>query len=398
MYFTPILPTDMKGNIDEELLWLAEEVCIKSAALGGSHNKIVLNSIKDLLRTTNSYYSNLIESEGTHPLDIEKAMKKDFSDDNRQRNLQFLSIAYINTQKELELIATDANNIFTKDFLLSIHNKFYTKDGMEPFLDIKHKDFIVKMTPGILRDHDVYISKHIAPEYTQLDSMFNEFENQYKSIYNPSTKAKKLLYILSSHHRLTWIHPFLDGNGRVSRLFLDTAFLNVDIEGYGLWNISRGLARDNEGYRKNLRFADMQQQGSTDGRGPLSLRGLKYYLKFMLDASLDQIKFMHENLQLNSLANKIDKFILLANSGLLGIEPFPESSTIILKELLLKGEVARGEVKNIIKKSDRTATAIIKALIERGYIESDTPKGAIRIRFNATFASYLMPNLIPDKD
>ncbi|MDT8338264.1 MAG: Fic family protein [Sulfurimonas sp.] len=398
MYFTPILPTDMNSNIDEELLWLAEEVCIKSAALGGNHNKIVLKSIKDLLRTTNSYYSNLIESEGTHPLDIEKAMKKDFFDDNRQRNLQFLSIAYINTQKELELMATDVDNIFTKDSVLSIHNNFYTKEGMEPFLDIKHKDSIINMTPGILRDHDVYISKHIAPEYTQLDSMFNEFENQYKSIYNLSTKAKKLLYILSSHHRLTWIHPFLDGNGRVSRLFLDTAFLNVNIEGYGLWNISRGLARDNEGYRKHLRFADMQQQGSTDGRGPLSLRGLKYYLKFMLDTSLDQIKFMNENLQLNSLANKIDKFILLANSGLLGMEPFPESSSIILKELLLKGEVTRGEVKNIIKKSDRTATAIIKTLIERGYIESDTPKGAIRIRFNTTFASYLMPNLIPDKD
>lgn len=120
----------------------------------------------------------------------------------------------------------------------------------------------------------------------------------------------------------------------------------------------------------------------------------------MLDTSLDQIKFMNENLQLNSLANKIDKFIILANSdsGLLSIEPFPESSTIILKELLLKGEVTRGEVKNIIKKSDRTATAVIKTLIERGYIESDTPKGAIRIRFNTTFASYLMPNLIPDKD
>ncbi len=397
MYFTPILPTDIKGNIDEELLSLAEEVCIRSAALGGNHNKIVINSIKDLLRTTNSYYSNQIESEGTHPLDIEKAMKKDFSNDIKKRNLQFLSIAYINTQKELELIATDTNNIFTKDFLLTIHNNFYTKDGMETFLDIKLDDSIIKMIPGTLRNHDVYISKHIAPEYMQLDSILNEFKYQYTSIYNLSTKAKKLLYILSSHHRLAWIHPFLDGNGRVSRLFLDTAFLNVNIEGYGLWNISRGLARDNKGYREYLRFGDMLQQGSLDGRGPLSLRGLKYYLKFMLDTSLDQINFMNENLQLNSLANKIEKFILLANNGLLDIEPFPESTTIILKELLIKGEVTRGEVKKIIQKSDRTATTLIKALIEREYIQSDTPKGAIRIKFNTLFASYLMPNLIPDK-
>ncbi len=397
MYFTPILPIDIKGNIDEELLSLAEEVCIRSAALGGNHNKIVLNSVKDLLRTTNSYYSNQIESEGTHPLDIEKAMKQDFSNDDKKRNLQFLSIAYINTQKWLEVIATDIDNIFKKDFLLTIHNSFYTKDGMETFLDIKSEDSIIKMIPGTIRDHDVCVSKYVAPEYMELNSILNAFENQYKSIYNPSTKAKKLLYVLSSHHRLAWIHPFLDGNGRVSRLFLDAAFLNVNIEGYGLWNISRGLARSNKDYREYLRFGDMKQQGSTDGKGPLSLRGLKYYLKFMLDISIDQINFMNENLQLSSLANKIDKFILLSNNGLLGIEAFPEASTIILKELLIKGEMARGEVKNIIQKSDRTATTLIKTLIEREYIESDTPKGAIRIKFNTTFASYLMPNLIPNK-
>ena len=41
MYFTPVLPLDIKNNIDDELLALAEEVCIKSATLGGTHNEVV---------------------------------------------------------------------------------------------------------------------------------------------------------------------------------------------------------------------------------------------------------------------------------------------------------------------------------------------------------------------
>lgn len=395
MYFTPILPVDIKNNLDEDLLALAEEVCIKSAALGGNHNLIILSSIKELLRKTNSYYSNQIESEGTHPLDIEKAMRQEFFKDDKRKKLQLLSLAYIDTQKELEPLALSKNNIFTKEFLFDIHARFYSKKGMESFLDVFDNQKILKMSPGQLRLEDVYVGRHIAPKYNELDAMLNVFENQYKSIYSTSTKAMKLLYLLSSHHRLTWIHPFLDGNGRVSRLFLDTLFLNIDIEGYGLWNISRGLARSNEEYKKNLAFGDMPLQSATDGRGPLSLRGLKYYLRFMLETSLDQIKFMHKNLQLNSLAQRIDKFVVLANNKMLDIEPLPAYSAMLLKELLIKGELSRGEVKSIINKSDRTATTLIKTLIKREFIESNTPKSAIRLKFNSMFASYVMPNLIP---
>ena len=397
MHITPVLPIDIKGNIDDELLCLAEQVCIQSATLTGNHNPIVLKSIQDLLRTTNSYYSNKIESEGTHPIDIEKAMKKNFSTDEKKRKLQFLSLAYIETQKQLENIAATKMNIFTKDFIQSIHKTFYSQAEMETFLTIKQKEQSVVMKPGELRTQNVYVGNHIAPEYSLLNTIINEFENQYKSVYYAQTQAKKLLYLLSSHHRLTWIHPFLDGNGRVSRLFLDAGFFNLKIAGYGLWNIARGLARNSQEYQKHLALADMPQQGATDGRGPLSLRGLKYYLDYMLSTALDQIDFMNKNLQLSSLANRIDKFIVLANNGMIDIEPFPKYTSLLLKELLIKGEVARGEVKDIIHKSDRTATSLIKTLVDRDYVESDTPKSAIRIKFNAKFASYLMPNLIPEQ-
>lgn len=253
------------------------------------------------------------------------------------------------------------------------------------------------MTPGEFREHDVHVGKHIAPQHGQIEAMFNAFDHHYANAYSPSTKALKLLYALSAHHRLVWIHPFLDGNGRISRLFLDASLLSIGLDGYGLWNISRGLARSSDEYKKNLAFADMIRQDLSDGRGTLSLRGLKYYLKFMLESALEQIEFMHKNLKLNQLGSRIDRFVMLSEQNLLEVTPLPRYSTMLFKELLIRGELQRGKVKDIIGKKDRTATTLIQTLLETNYLESDSPKGAIRLKFNAQFASYVFPDLIPKK-
>jgi hypothetical protein len=36
----------------------------------------------------------------------------------------------------------------------------------------------------------------------------------------------------------------------------------MKLEGYGLWNISRGLARDVKEYQRYLSYADMKRQGA----------------------------------------------------------------------------------------------------------------------------------------
>ncbi len=47
----------------------------------------------------------------------------------------------------------------------------------------------------------------------------------------------------TAHHRLNYIHPFLDGNGRVSRLLSHVMALSAGIGAHGLWSVSSGLAR-----------------------------------------------------------------------------------------------------------------------------------------------------------
>lgn len=396
MEFTPIIPTDINNVISSEHLKKAEEICIKSATLKGSHNENIINEIISLLRVTNSYYSNRIESEGTHPIDIDKAMKNEFSQDDKKRSLQKLSLAHIEIQKYIEQHIDSSDTTYDKNYILDIHKQFYIQDGMESFLDIIYKDLKTTMIPGTFRDMDVTIGSHNAPSYNKVYSLLSHFDNMYnQSKY--SSKAEQLIYALCSHHRLVWIHPFLDGNGRVSRLFLDYLLFKINIDGYGLWNISRGLARDVDKYKEMLQYADMIVQGSQDGRGALSNRALSVFLDFMLDIALDQVEYMMRYLKIDSLGKNIDKYVKLSQNELFDSEPLPKYSELLFKELLIKGNISRGEVSSIINKSSRTATNLVSKLIKADFLQSKSHKEPISLKFNSHFASYIIPELMPQK-
>jgi Fic family protein len=401
MPFTPPLPTTIHGSMPHELVSLAEEVWVKSAKLSSIYSPHVLESLKELLRKVNSYYSNRLESEGTHPVDIERAMRKDFDIDEKKRNLQQLSLAYIETQKEIEKECKKGHfEPFSKAFTLWVHKRLYSKEEMSVFCNIPTNQdgtTSVTMTPGELREDDVAVGKHTAPAHEELSSLFATYESFYNKKFSSMTQAHKLIYVIVAHHKLTWLHPFLDGNGRTSRLILDGTMCHIGLEGYGLWNISRGLARNANEYKRYLSYADQKRQGDRDGRGQLSLKGLELYTKFMLEMALDQITYMNKMLQLNTLSSRIGKFIELSRQGMYTIEPMPKYSETLLKELLMQGEVSRGEVKSIIGAGETTARNLIKKLLELEYIESSSPKGAIRLKFNSYFASKIFPELIPDR-
>ena len=398
MDFTPLLPNDNQGNIDAELLSMAEKLCIKSASLSGSHAPQVLYGIKELLRKVNSYYSNQIESEGTHPIDIDKATRQEFSSDSKEKQLQQLSLVHIEVQKYVESYFNEGQTPYSREFILNVHRELYSHPDMAHFLQIEDKENhkIVEMIPGKLRESNVRVGQHIAPDYTELAHFFEKYEHLYK-VPNHATQAKQVIFALASHHRLMWIHPFLDGNGRTARLVLDGIFNAMSLEGYGLWNISRGLSRRSEDYKRYLALADMVRQGNLDGRGALSTKAFISYIKFMLEIALDQVDFMNKNLKMHSLHERIESYVRLSKEGLFNTKPLPKYSELLFKELLMVGEVPRGKVMDIIGTKDRTATTLIKELIQMDFLESDTPKSAIRLNFNAHFASYIFPELIPQR-
>jgi Fic family protein len=69
------------------------------------------------------------------------------------------------------------------------------------------------------------------------------------------------------------MHPFLDGNGRVARLYTHLLLYAWGLTN-GLWSPLRGFARSEERYKALLQAADELRRGDLDGRCHLTQAGL----------------------------------------------------------------------------------------------------------------------------
>lgn len=387
----PLLPMDWNGELKE----LAADLLRKSAQLGGALHRVTRESIIDLLRAMNSYYSNLIEGHNTHPVDIEKALRRDYSSDPANRALQIESQAHIEVQMLVEqrLEENPATEICTEDFICWIHEEFY-KRLPDEFRRVKTisggEDQVL---PGKLRSCQVKVGSHIAPTFESLP----QFLTRFAEGYNPTKLGplERIIAAAASHHRLAWIHPFLDGNGRVIRLFTHAYLIKVKIEGHRLWMVSRGLARRREDYMAALASADLTRQGDLDGRGNLSDKGLAHFCKFFLSTAVDQVHFMTELLDLDSMQERILGFAELQLSRTeraAGKKEIPR----LLRDVFLRGEISRGEAALILQQPERSARRIIKSLLDQGLLVSNGVGAPVRLGFPVEHVGYYFPRLYPE--
>jgi hypothetical protein len=93
----PMLPPDGHPRQDD-LEDLTVELVQKASALAGRLHPIVRDGVGALVRSMNCYYSNLIEGHDTHPVDIERALKRNYSADPKKRSLQLEAAAHIEVQ------------------------------------------------------------------------------------------------------------------------------------------------------------------------------------------------------------------------------------------------------------------------------------------------------------
>ena len=97
----PLLISE-SGRNRRELADLALELTAKSTGLRRSLPAGIVTALAALVRSMNCYYSNLIEGHDTHPIDIERALNDDFSNDPRQRDLQLEARAHIAVQEWID--------------------------------------------------------------------------------------------------------------------------------------------------------------------------------------------------------------------------------------------------------------------------------------------------------
>ena len=381
--FEPLLPTLPQPELDA----LAEDVCRRGVVLKRLVRPVTEARIARLLRSVNSYYSNRIEGQQTHPRDIERALRKNFSKEPQKARLQRLAIAHIDTQQDMEarLAETPDLPVFGAEFLVSLHRGFYGRLTKEDRVTPEGDEVLA----GEFRQRDVTVGGHLAPDWRSVPAFLKRAEDVYAAVRGLSAK---LIAIACAHHRLTWVHPFRDGNGRVVRLQSHAALLQHGA-GSALWSVSRGLARDVQAYYARLADADLPRRGDLDGRGDLSEVGLVAFAKHFLETCLDQLTFMAQMLDLTTVRNRVQGYLLYLSQQdkEVRLEAAPA-----LHYVFLAGSVPRGEFKQMTGLASRSADRAIAALLRRGLLESDSAKGPVRFGLPLEALAYYFPRLYPE--
>jgi Fic family protein len=385
----PLLPKVQGGRLAE----LSCEILKASGRLTGQvHSPVVLQRVADLVREMNCYYSNLIEGHKTIPRDIERAMKRDFSHDQTQRDNQQLSLAHLAVEQLMEeRLADESVDVYSPDFLCWLHREFYTRLPEPLHWAVTRSGQRYQIQPGSLRDFMVDVGRHTPPDFAALPKFLSRFHSFYGDKHILETD--RLVVIAAAHHRLAWIHPFGDGNGRVLRLQSQAQLIRHGIAGHGLWTLSRGLARWRQRYYACLDAADQGRRGDLDGRGNLSDAALADFSVFFLETMLDQIQFMSGLLGLPDLRTRVERYFQFQA---LHLERYREEIMRVALTLVDEGEIPRARVQAITGKAATVSVEIIKLGLEEGYFETPSPKGPLRVAFPAKIHEFYFPQLFLD--
>jgi len=371
-----------------ELTDLALELAQRAAGFRKSLPDGVMSALADLVRAMNCYYSNLIEGHDTHPIDIERALKNDYSTDPEKRDLQLEAKAHIAVQQWIDEGGIDGR-AFTADGIRELHRRFCAllPDTLL-WLSIESTGEKIRVVPGEYRTRDVQVGRHIPVSPGAVPRFMQRFEEVYGKLGRTDT----ILAAATGHHRMAWIHPFSDGNGRVVRL-MSYAVLRETLDTGGVWSVARGLARNVEEYKQHLAACDQPRRNDLDGRGNLSEEALAAFTAFFLRTCIDQVKFMEELVQPDRLRNRI----LIWSEEEIRMNTLPPKSGNVLEAVLYRGELPRADVPGLLGTGPRQARRIVSALIDRGVLTADSTRAALRLTFPAALASRWMPGLFPEK-
>ena len=373
----------------EPLLARAHDLSRAATRLVGTRVPLEL---RILLRSMNSYYTNRIEGQHTRPHEIEQALRKDFSKDAKLAAKQRLAVAHIEAEAALEQRYTGydgARALYSADAAQVMHQELF---GRLPAADL-FTDEGEPIVPGQLRQREVQVGQHVAPAFASVPA----FLQRWGSYYGDVRRGEAALVAMAcAHQRLGWVHPFVDGNGRVMRLHTHTCLSAMGYTG-GLWSPLRGFARSTERYYALLADADSLRRGDLDGRGNPSEQALIAWTAYVLGVCQDQVNFMAGMLNFETLMARLQACLVFeATVEKSGVR---QESLRGLHYLFLSGEdMARGDFKAMLGMSDRGATDALGALVKRGLLKSDSPQGKVRFGLPQHALRFLFPQLWPEAE
>lgn len=388
----PLLPSE--GALDE-LRPLAADVIGKAKDLAAQGMPNLRLLLRDTLRPMNSFYTNKIEGQHTEPLLIEKALKQDFSSKPDEARKQRIAIAHIETERwgEVTYPTFDAPSFFEPGVVQAIHKNLHARFMKTDLIQIGDDGIEEIIHPGIWRDKGVIVGKHIPPD----PNVVPRFMAEWGKGYSKSRAGENaLIALIAAHHRLAWIHPFLDGNGRTARLHTHLGLSSLGLT-QGLWSPMRGLARQQKNYYSHLIGADQPRQGDLDGRGVLTEKGLVAFIVFFMEICLDQIEFMGGILDIPSFEARIEQ-MLAAEATKEATKALKIEAAAPIAYLGTVKSLERTKFKAMTGLASRTADRTLADLFKVGIITSKTPKGPVELALPLPLFRYLFPRLWPEAE
>lgn len=385
--FEPLLPS---AEVRESVLVKAHELQVLALQVRGQADEGVMHAIAPLLRAMNSYYTNKIEGQQTLPSEIESAVAQEFSSDAEVRRKQRLALAHMETEEwaEKRYLQTPWQALLSGDVIASLHRRMFSQ---LPDSDRVLGDGSI-MAPGDWRTGEVRVGRHEAPAAASVPAFLARFEDFYR---HTRVGELAIVAVAAAHHRLAWVHPFPDGNGRVARLHSHLLLHAMGLTN-GVWSPLRGLARSHARYYETLANADEPRQGDLDGRGNLSEKALLAFIDYFLDVCIDQARFMGKLLNLQAMRQRIQA--CLAYEAAQPGSAIRMEAALPLHTMFVTGELDRGDFKRMTGLGLRTAEHLLKGLLDRRLLTSETPKGKLRFGVPLHALRFYFPALWPEAE
>ncbi len=330
-----------------------------------------------LLRVVDAHFGDAMGMlHPLHPEDIEGGLQGRFLNCARDRARQCEAVAHVRAAEWLD--RETANYHPAGEYVLGTLHRLLGEEGFpenRPAFD-----------PGRYRRDTVSVGAHdpVGPE--DVPRCMRRFEDTY-TVLSPSDT---MMNAAAMHHRLLWIHPFRDGNGRAARL-VTRQFLSGAM-GSLYWSLARGLALEKPAYFSFLKVCDRGRFDSRDGPGPLSRGALVAFTEWFLTACIGQIGFMTECCTPSVLQDRIRRWAAEEEAA----GRLPEESGTVLVAAMDEGCLTRGRVGEIAGRGIHHGRLIVKMLQARGLLATrHGPRSPLHPALPVSAARAWFPGLFP---
>jgi Fic family protein len=316
-----------KPAFDSELTSIIIELeKLRVKKLGGPVPPYIFFQLKEIFQILESLGSARIEGNNTTLAEfIEKVIEKTPKETKDEKLREIFNI-----ERSIDFIEdnVDEQRVIDRALVSEVHKLIV--DGLSPPPGGEGSRH-----PGTLRSVNVSVQKSslVPPDHTRVPDYFEElltFTNQkIESKYD-------LLITALAHHRMAWIHPFDNGNGRLIRMFTYALLIKqgFKIKSGRILNPTAIFCMDRNKYYDMLALADTGAEDNV-------LRWCTYVLQGLL-AEIEKIDRL---LDLSYMTNEI---LLPALSYAL------DRKHVTPREYEILGAVVKSE-KMIIKSADLTS-------------------------------------------